>query len=121
MLEIARHFWVAEVIALLIILRALALIREVLVARSIASGSLYGAHPLFPTAFGPIERSAGFLASRTEQVCSELVARMFALPPKRASRSTASWPVWQRAHIPAYAVCAVKLQPERQQILVRSV
>src|SRR5216684_6791157 len=103
--------WLAAVVAIAILLRAMILAREVLITRAITTGDLYGAAPLFPWRYLTIQSTAAFLAERTETVCAELVSRMFFIPVRAASRTAPQWLLWQRAHIPSYAVCVRKRDP----------
>jgi hypothetical protein len=119
--EVTMNTWVVAVIATAIVLRAAVLVREMVVARAIASGTLYGTNRLFPLKFIPIRVAAAFMAGRSETVCEELIGRMFVMRPAKATRGSAQWSLWQRAHVPAYALCALKKRPKSQDVLLRAI
>jgi hypothetical protein len=53
----------------------------------------------------------------------ELVARLFPItePATKDDRSAAAWRIWHRAHLPAYAVRALRWWPGRQRAIIESI
>jgi hypothetical protein len=121
MVNLGLYYYLTAVIVAALLVRVILLRREVLVARAIVEGTLYGAGRFFPSKYRPVLRAAAFLADRTESACIELVGRMFLIPVATGRRTTALWSIWQRAHVPSYAICARKTDPAKQQVLLRSI